>query len=59
VQGTLVTDTIEYSLPFGIFGSLGNAIVRRKLAQTFASRQERLPEVLTAVFRLADITFGS
>jgi ligand-binding SRPBCC domain-containing protein len=53
VQGTLVTDTIEYSLPFGIVGSLGNSIVRRKLAETFAYRQQRLPEVLTAVFRLA------
>jgi ligand-binding SRPBCC domain-containing protein len=53
VPGTLVTDTIEYSLPFGIVGSLGNGIVRRKLEETFAHRQERLPEVLTAVFRLA------
>jgi ligand-binding SRPBCC domain-containing protein len=59
VQGTLVTDTITYSLPFGIVGSLGNALVKRKLAETFAYRQERLPEVLTAVFRLADLTFGS
>ena len=53
VPGTLVTDTIEYSLPFGIIGSLGNGSARRKLAETFAHRQERLPEVLTAVFRLA------
>jgi len=52
--GTLVTDAIEYSLPFGIVGNLGNTIVRRKLEETFAHRQKRLPEVLTAVVRLAE-----
>jgi len=53
VQGTLVTDAIEYSLPFGAIGSLGNGMIRRNLEEAFAHRQKRLTEVLTAAARLA------
>ena len=44
--GTLLTDEIEYSLPFGSIGQLWDAAVRRQLKQTFALRQERLPKIL-------------
>jgi ligand-binding SRPBCC domain-containing protein len=54
VQGTRVTDTIEYSLPFGAVGKLANGMVRRQLEGTFAYRQRRLPELLTAIVRLAE-----
>jgi ligand-binding SRPBCC domain-containing protein len=53
VQGTLVTDTIEYSLPFGAIGSLGDGMVRKQLEETFTHRQQRLTELLTALQRLA------
>jgi ligand-binding SRPBCC domain-containing protein len=54
VHGTEVTDTIEYSLPFGAIGNLGNGMIRRNLMRTFAHRQQRLNEVLAAVLRLAE-----
>lgn len=54
VEGTLVTDTIEYSLPFGAIGSLGNGMIQRQLEAMFAHRQQRLTELLMAVMRLAD-----
>jgi ligand-binding SRPBCC domain-containing protein len=51
--GTLVTDVIDYALPFGFLGNLGNALVRRQLAHSFAHRQERLPQILGFATRLA------
>jgi len=54
VQGTQVTDTIEYSLPFGAIGSLGNGIIRRQLEAMFTYRQQKLIELLTAVRRLGE-----
>jgi ligand-binding SRPBCC domain-containing protein len=54
VQGTLVTDTIEYSLPFGALGSLGNGMIRRRLEEMFVHRQRRLTELLMAMLRLAE-----
>lgn len=46
VEGTLVTDEIEYALACGFIGRIGGALVRRKLAQSFAYRQKRLPQIL-------------
>lgn len=53
VDGTLVTDEIDYVLPFGFIGHLGDALVRRQLAQSFAQRQKRLPEILGLAALLA------
>ncbi len=53
VRGTLVTDTIDFALPFGPLGNLGKGFVRRNLAESFEHRQNRLPEVLATVVRLA------
>lgn len=53
-EGTLVTDEIDYALPFGFLGNLGNAPVRRQLAHSFAHRQERLPQILGFATRLAE-----
>jgi ligand-binding SRPBCC domain-containing protein len=53
VEGTLVDDDIEYELPFGIFGRLASGFVRRNLAHSFAYRQKRLPEILSAAAQQA------
>lgn len=53
VEGTLVTDEIDYSLPFSLIGQLGSGMVRRQLEQSFAHRQQRLPEILAIVSRQA------
>lgn len=53
VEGTLVSDEIEYALPYGFVGRIGGALVRRKLAQSFAYRQKKLPEILAAAARQA------
>jgi ligand-binding SRPBCC domain-containing protein len=54
VEGTLVTDTVDYELPFGPLRFFGNSVVRRKLEESFEHRQKRLPEIMTAVVRLAE-----
>ena len=53
MEGTLVSDEIDYSLPFGLLGQLGSALVRRQLEQSFAYRQQRLPEILAVASRQA------
>jgi ligand-binding SRPBCC domain-containing protein len=54
VAGTLIHDEVEYSLPFGALGSLGNALfVRRQMEATFAYRQRRLDEILPVAARQA------
>jgi ligand-binding SRPBCC domain-containing protein len=52
-EGTLVTDAIEFELPFGVLGRLGGAFVRRNMKRSFAYRQKRLPEILSAAARQA------
>jgi len=52
-EGTLVSDEIEYELPFGSIGRLGSLIVRSQLEQSFAYRQKRLPEILGTAARQA------
>jgi ligand-binding SRPBCC domain-containing protein len=53
IEGTLVSDTIEFALPFGPLGSLASGFLRRQLTRQFAHRQQRLPEILAAVARQA------
>jgi ligand-binding SRPBCC domain-containing protein len=53
IEGTLVTDAIEFSLPGGAFGGLAAGMVRRQLEKAFAYRQKRLPEILDAAARQA------
>ena len=52
-EGTLVSDLVEFELPYGWVGRIGGTIVRRKLAASFAHRQKRLPEILEAAQRQA------
>jgi ligand-binding SRPBCC domain-containing protein len=44
--GTLVSDEVEYELPYGWLGRVGSVFVRRQLARSFVYRQKRLPEIL-------------
>jgi ligand-binding SRPBCC domain-containing protein len=53
VEGTLVIDEIEFVLPLGFIGRLGGMMVRRNLANSFAHRQKRLPEILAAAAQQA------
>jgi ligand-binding SRPBCC domain-containing protein len=46
VNGTQVTDEIEFTLPLGWLGRIGEPAVRRQLASSFAFRQRRLEELL-------------
>ncbi|MDR5727419.1 MAG: SRPBCC family protein, partial [Terriglobia bacterium] len=46
--GTLVTDEIEFALPFGPLGRLVAPLVRLQLQSSFAKRQRRLPQMLAA-----------
>jgi len=52
-QGTLVSDSVEFEMPFGLLGRIGGVFVRRQLAGSFAHRQKRLPEILAAASRQA------
>ena len=45
-EGTLVTDAIEYELPFGPMRYFGGPLAQRYLERSFAYRHERLPEIL-------------
>ena len=45
--GTLLHDHVEYELPFGPLGDLGNLVLaRRQLASTFRYRHQRTAELL-------------
>jgi len=52
-EGTLVSDEVEFALPFGLVGQIGTLMVRRQLAGSFVYRQKRLPEILAAASRQA------
>ena len=45
-EGTLVSDAVEFTLPYGWVGRIASALVRRKMVSSFAFRQKRLPEIL-------------
>ncbi|MDR3723240.1 MAG: SRPBCC family protein [Terracidiphilus sp.] len=53
VEGTLVSDRIEFALPGGRVGAMANGLARRELRQQFAVRQERLPVILADALRQA------
>jgi ligand-binding SRPBCC domain-containing protein len=53
VEGTMVHDEIQFALPFGFIGRMGDALVRRKIAASFKYRQKRLPEILAAAAQQA------
>jgi len=52
-EGTLVSDRVEFSLPFAVLGSVGSLFVRHQLGQSFAYRQKRLPQILAAASQQA------
>lgn len=52
-EGTVVTDSIDYELPLGVFGKLGTGIARGQLEKGWEYRKRRLPEVLAAAARQA------
>ena len=52
-EGTLVSDAVEFELPYGWMGRIGSVMVRRNLASSFAYRQKHLPEILEAAQRQA------
>ena len=53
VEGTLVSDEIDFALPWGLLGRIGGLLVKRELKRTFAHRQRRLPEILAVANRQA------
>jgi ligand-binding SRPBCC domain-containing protein len=54
VRGTMISDEVEYSLPFGPLGSLGHALLlKRQIEDTFSYRQQRLEEILPVAARQA------
>lgn len=53
VEGTLVSDAIEFELPYGVLGRVAGVFVKRNLAKSFAQRQKRLPEILAVAARQA------
>jgi ligand-binding SRPBCC domain-containing protein len=54
VNGTLISDEVEYALPLGPLGIVAHAVfVRRQMEATFAYRQLRLEEILPVAARQA------
>jgi ligand-binding SRPBCC domain-containing protein len=54
INGTRVTDELEYALPLGPLGAIANAIfVRRQIETTFRFRHQRLEEILPVAARQA------
>jgi len=49
IPGTLITDQVEYELPFGLFGTLAHRLLlRRQIARSFACRHTLLADILAA-----------
>ena len=44
--GTLISDDIEYVLPYGFVGRLGDGFVQRQLERAFREREKQLPRLL-------------
>jgi ligand-binding SRPBCC domain-containing protein len=54
INGTLIVDELEYSVPVGPLGLVANAMfVRRQMESTFAYRQQRLEDILPVAARQA------
>ena len=45
-DGTLISDSVEYALPWGALGRLAQPLVRGQLRGIFEFRQRALPPVL-------------
>lgn len=52
-MGTQLTDEVEFSLPLGSVGHLGDRAAHRQVKQMFGLRQDRLPAILAARVRQA------
>ena len=53
IEGTKVTDAIDYAMPGGIVGDLAAGAVWKQLARSFEYRQKRLAEILAVAARQA------
>jgi ligand-binding SRPBCC domain-containing protein len=53
VEGTLVTDAVEYALPLGFLGRMAAGVVHKQLEKQFEFRQKKLPEALTVAAQQA------
>jgi len=53
VEGTTVTDSIEFALPGGLLSGPASVLVRGQIESSFAYRQKRLPEILAIAARQA------
>jgi|SRR6185503_1892822 len=49
--GTLLTEEVEFSLPLGTVGHVGDRVVLQQMKRMFRVRQERLPAILDAKIR--------
>ncbi len=48
VMGSVVSDAVEYELPFGLLGDVANAVaINRQIAGLFAYRHKMLPKLLS------------
>jgi ligand-binding SRPBCC domain-containing protein len=45
-RGTLISDDIEYVLPYGFVGRFGDEFVQRRLERVFAEQEKQLPTLL-------------
>jgi len=54
LEGTLVSDQIEYALPYGFLSRPANSFVRKELEHSFEWRQQRLTQILTLEARVAE-----
>jgi ligand-binding SRPBCC domain-containing protein len=53
IEGTRVSDAIEYALPGGPFGNFAANAVLKQLTKSFEYRRKRLPEILAIASRQA------
>jgi len=53
LEGTLVSDEIDFELPYGWLGQVGVGLMRQQLRRSFAYRQQRLAEILAIAARQA------
>lgn len=53
LEGTVISDAIEYALPGGALARFGEGLVRAQMERGFAFRHKRLPEILAAAARQA------
>lgn len=44
-EGTLMTDEVQYKIPYGIFGRLGAGIVRKKVTGIFEHRRKVIEDM--------------